>query len=62
MIKVFCDNCGKELKEDCSDQVNIDINCFQVSGIKNEGFNYCPGCAKTIISYLQTMKDDLKGA
>lgn len=62
MIRTYCDICGKELKEDCSDQVNIDFHSFGISGFilkleahqcKANEINLCVDCARGVVSDIE---------
>jgi hypothetical protein len=65
MIKTYCDICGKELKQDNSDQVNIDFNAFGISGFKVNlnGYectccevNLCVECAESVVSDIEDLR------
>ena len=56
MIKVYCDICGKELKSDCSDQVNLDFNAYRTSGFESKELNLCVNCAKKVESCTEKLK------
>lgn len=66
MIKVFCDICGKELAEDCSDQVNLDFHSYGISGFvleleskkcKDSELNLCVSCAEKVVSVIKKLKE-----
>lgn len=51
MMKTFCDICGKEMDER---GINLDVNCFGVSGFDRDEWNICNDCGqKRIIVTLQ---------
>lgn len=52
MIKVYCDICGRLLKKDCSDQVNLNFNAYGVTGFKTMEVNLCVPCAEFIVSKI----------
>ena len=65
MIKVYCDICGKELAEDCSDQVNLDFHSYGVSGFvlelelkkcKDSELNLCVPCAESVVSDIEDLR------
>jgi len=65
MIKIYCDICGKELAEDCSDQVNLDFNFYAMSGFvlelegkhfKDHELNLCVSCAESVVSDIEDLK------
>lgn len=47
MMKTFCDICGSEVDEK---SVNIDINCYGVSGFWPHEWNVCNACAQVPIT------------
>lgn len=65
MIKTYCDICGKELKEDCSDQVNLDFNFYGSTGFelklerdyfKGNELNLCVSCAESVVSDIEDLR------
>lgn len=53
MIKVYCDMCGKELKSDYSNVVNLDFNCYgTVDFDRGHTYNLCKKCAIKAKAYL----------
>ena len=65
MIKTYCDICGKELKEDCSDQVNLDFHAFGITGFivklqaeqfKANSLNLCVECAEKVVSDIEDLR------
>ena len=65
MIKVYCDICGKELAEDCSDQVNLDFHSYGISGFvlelefkkcKDSELNLCVSCAESVVSDIEDLR------
>lgn len=60
MVQVFCDVCGKILKQDCSDQVNIDFNSYGVTGFKWMEVNLCVSCAKLVVSEIEKLSERVK--
>lgn len=65
MIKVYCDICGKELAEDCSDQVNLDFHSYGISGFvlelesqkfKDSELNLCVPCAESVVSDIEDLR------
>ena len=56
MIKVYCDICGKELKSDCSDQVNLDFNAFGTTGFEPKELNMCVECANKVVSDIEELR------
>ena len=65
MIRTFCDICGKELDELGSDCVNLDFNCYGVTGFKvvlqkkeykkNE-LQLCVDCANAVVLELEDLQ------
>lgn len=60
MVQVFCDVCGKILKQDCSDQVNLDFNSYSVTGFKRMEVNLCVSCAKLVVSEIEKLSERVK--
>ena len=56
MIKVYCDICGKELKRNCFDQVNLDFNAYKTSGFESKELNLCVDCANEVKSCIEKIK------
>lgn len=65
MTKVYCDICGRELAEDCSDQVNLDFNSFGTAGFtleidkykpRESELNLCVECAEKVVSDIEDLK------
>lgn len=65
MIKTYCDICGRELKEDCSDQVNLDFNFYGSTGFelkleqnhfKGNELNLCVSCAESVVSDIEGLR------
>jgi len=65
MIKIYCDICGKELAEDCSDQVNLDFHSYGISGFvleleskkyKDNELNLCVSCAESVVSDIEDLR------
>ena len=65
MIKVYCDICGRELAEDCSDQVNLDFHSCGISGFvleleynkyKDSELNLCVPCAESVVSDIEDLR------
>lgn len=57
MVKVYCDICGKELKGNFEDTVNVRFNHYGTVDFKDEdapktSFELCKDCAAEIRGYL----------
>lgn len=50
MTRVFCDCCGKTLKDDYSNAVNLDWSYFGISGFtaQKKSYQFCAECAKKL--------------
>ena len=55
MIRAYCDICGKMMKNDCSDMVNLDFNAYFVSGFEKREKNLCVPCAERIVSIIDEL-------
>lgn len=53
MIKVYCDICGKQLKDDYSNVINLDFNCYGVAKFERpKTYNLCKSCAIEVREHL----------
>ena len=58
MVKVYCDICGKSLKGNFEDTVNVRFNCYGTVDFKESedapktSFELCKDCATEIRAYL----------
>ena len=60
MILTYCDICKKLLKQDCSDQVNLDFNSYGVSGFQRMEVQLCVPCAKLVISEMEKLGEKIQ--
>lgn len=55
MVKVYCDICGKQLKSDYSNVVNLDFNCYGTADFdKGHTYNLCKKCATKIKAHIDS--------
>lgn len=53
MIKVYCDICCRQLKDDYSNVININFNCYGVAKFAEpKTYNLCKRCAIEVREYL----------
>lgn len=67
MVKVYCDICGKALKGNFEDTVNVKFNHYGTVDFKDEpktSFELCKDCATEIRAYLMipNKKNERRGA
>lgn len=61
MIKVYCDGCGKQLKNDFEDTVNMDFNCYGTAKFDDrKTYNLCKQCATVVKEFIETLPDAFK--
>ena len=65
MIKTFCDICGNELDKFHGGQVNLDFNCYGVTGFrlvlqkreyKNNELQLCVDCANAVVLEIEDLQ------
>lgn len=64
MVKVYCDICGKELKDDYEDTVSLRFNHYGTADFKDEPkttFELCKDCATEVRAYLMIPRKRKKG-
>lgn len=65
MIRMICDVCGKTLRNDCHDVVNLDFHSYGASGFVLEidkykplqqELNLCVECAEHVVSDIEDLR------
>ena len=53
MVKVYCDGCGKQLKSDYADVINVDFNCYGTANFERfDTRNLCKQCATAVREFI----------
>lgn len=59
MLKVYCDGCGKQLKSNFADVINMEFHSYGTAEFDDgETKNFCKSCATTIKEFIEKMPED----